>query len=44
MTPIVNDDACVLDAAPLHDRLMQLALRDTFQARWTEQIHAEGEH
>ena len=41
MTPIVLYDACVLYPAPLRDLLMQLALSDLFQARWTDQIHGE---
>ncbi len=38
---IVVYDACVLYPAPLRDLLMQLALADLFQARWTDQIHDE---
>jgi hypothetical protein len=38
---IVLFDACVLYPAPLRDLLMRLALRDLFQARWTDQIHDE---
>lgn len=34
-------DACVLYLAPLRDLLMQLSVTDLFQARWTEDIHAE---
>jgi predicted nucleic acid-binding protein len=34
-------DACVLYPAPLRDFLMHLAVLDTFQAKWTEAIHAE---
>lgn len=34
-------DACVLYPAPLRDFLMHLAVLDTFQARWTEEIHDE---
>jgi hypothetical protein len=34
-------DACVLYPAPLRDLLMQLALTDLFQARWTDAIHDE---
>ncbi len=34
-------DACVLFPAPLRDFLMHLAVLDTFQARWTEEIHNE---
>lgn len=34
-------DACVLYPAPLRDLLMQLSVTDLFQARWTEDIHAE---
>jgi hypothetical protein len=41
VVPIVLYDACVLYPAPLRDLLMQLALTDTFQARWTDQIHDE---
>jgi hypothetical protein len=41
MPTIVLYDACVLYAAPLRDLLMQLALTDLYQARWTEQIHEE---
>jgi hypothetical protein len=41
VVPIVLYDACVLYPAPLRDLLMQLALTDMFQARWTDQIHDE---
>ncbi len=34
-------DACVLYPAPLRDLLMQLALAELFQARWTAKIHDE---
>lgn len=34
-------DACVLYPAPLRDFLMQLALTDLFQAKWTDRIHDE---
>ena len=34
-------DACVLYPAPLRDFLMHLAVLDTFQAHWTEEIHDE---
>ena len=34
-------DACVLYPAPLRDFLMQLALTDLFQAKWTNHIHDE---
>ena len=34
-------DACVLYPAPLRDLLMHLALLDVFQAKWTDDIHAE---
>jgi predicted nucleic acid-binding protein len=34
-------DACVLYPAPLRDFLMQLALTDLFQAKWTDHIHDE---
>lgn len=40
-SPIVILDACVLFPAPLRDFLMHLALLDVFQARWTNEIHAE---
>jgi hypothetical protein len=38
---IVLYDACVLYPAPLRDLLMQLAVADLFQARWTKEIHDE---
>jgi predicted nucleic acid-binding protein len=38
---IVVYDACVLYPAPLRDLLMQLAVADLFQARWTDEIHDE---
>lgn len=41
MARIVLYDACVLYPAPLRDLLMQLALTDLFQARWTDAIHDE---
>jgi hypothetical protein len=41
VTRIVVYDACVLYPAPLRDLLMQLALADLFQARWTDGIHDE---
>jgi predicted nucleic acid-binding protein len=34
-------DACVLYAAPVRDLLIELAGRDLFRAKWTEQIHNE---
>lgn len=34
-------DACVLYPAPLRDLLMELALTDSFRARWSEEIHQE---
>lgn len=34
-------DANVLYPAPLRDLLLQLAVMDVFQARWTEEIHQE---
>ncbi len=34
-------DACVLYPAPLRDFLMNLAVFDTFQVKWTEEIHDE---
>ena len=41
MARIVVYDACVLYPAPLRDLLMQLAVADLFQARWTDAIHDE---
>ena len=41
MAAIVLYDACVLYPAPLRDLLMQLAVADLFQARWTDRIHDE---
>jgi hypothetical protein len=38
---IVVYDACVLYPAPLRDLLMQLAVADLFQARWTDEIQDE---
>ena len=35
-------DACVLYPAPLRDLLMQLAVADLFQARWTERSTTSG--
>jgi predicted nucleic acid-binding protein len=40
-SPIIVLDACVLFPAPLRDFLMHLCLLDVFQARWTDEIHAE---
>ncbi len=34
-------DACVLYPYTLRDLLMELALRDLYRARWTEDIHSE---
>jgi len=34
-------DANVLYPAPLRDLLLQLAVMDVFQARWTDEIHQE---
>jgi hypothetical protein len=34
-------DACVLYPYTLRDLLMELALRDLYRARWTEDIHIE---
>jgi predicted nucleic acid-binding protein len=34
-------DACVLYPAPLRDFLIQLALTDLFQAKWSDRIHDE---
>lgn len=41
MPRIVLYDACALYPAPLRDLLMQLALTDLFQARWSDAIHDE---
>ncbi|OGT27055.1 MAG: PIN domain-containing protein [Gammaproteobacteria bacterium RIFCSPLOWO2_02_FULL_42_14] len=38
---IVLYDACVLYPAPLRDFLMELALTDLFQAKWSNRIHDE---
>ena len=38
---IIVYDACVLYPAPLRDLLVELARTGLFQARWTEEIHAE---
>lgn len=38
---IVLYDACVLYPAPLRDLLMELALTNLFQAKWTNRIHEE---
>jgi len=35
-------DACVLYRPPLRDLLMNLALVDLFQARWTDAILTNG--
>lgn len=40
-SPIAVLDACVLYPAPIRDLLMQLAKQDAFQARWSDDIHAE---
>lgn len=34
-------DACVLYPNTLRDLLMELALRDLYRAKWTEDIHQE---
>jgi hypothetical protein len=34
-------DASVLYSAPLRDLLMHLAVRDLFQARWSDRVHEE---
>jgi hypothetical protein len=34
-------DACVLYPAPLRDVLMQMALTDLYQAKWSHRIHDE---
>lgn len=39
--PVIIFDACVIYAAPVRDLLMELAVRDIFKAKWTEDIHAE---
>ena len=39
--PIVIYDSCVLYPAPLRDLLMRLAVRDLYQAKWTDEIHRE---
>ena len=40
--PIVAfPDASVLYSAPLRDLLMHLAVRDLFQARWSERVQDE---
>ena len=38
---VVIYDACVLYPAPLRDLLINLAVADLFQAKWTEEIHGE---
>ena len=38
---VVVYDACVLYPAALRDFLMQLALADIYQAKWTNDIHEE---
>jgi predicted nucleic acid-binding protein len=38
---IVVLDACVLYPAPLRDILLELAVTDLYQAKWTDQIHNE---
>lgn len=38
---IVVYDANVLYSAPLRDLLVELALTELFEARWTEEIHSE---
>jgi hypothetical protein len=39
--PVAFLDASVLYSAPLRDLLMHLALRDAFQARWSDRVHEE---
>jgi hypothetical protein len=34
-------DACVLYPNTLRDLLMELAVRDLYQAKWTDEIHNE---
>lgn len=38
---VVVYDACVLYPAPVRDMLMEIAISDLIQARWTERIHEE---
>lgn len=38
---IVFCDACVLYPAPVRDLLMELALQDLFQPKWSNRIHEE---
>lgn len=37
-------DACVLYSAPVRDLLLELAVKDIFQARWSEKILDEMKH
>lgn len=41
MVQVAVYDACVLYPAPLRDFLLQLALTDLFQAKWSAAIHNE---
>ena len=38
---VVVYDACVLYPAPVRDLLMEIAISDLVQAKWTERIHQE---
>ena len=38
---VVVYDACVLYPAPVRDLLMEMAISDMVQAKWTERIHQE---
>lgn len=40
-SPIIIFDACIIYSALLRDLLMELALKNIFKAKWTEDIHAE---
>lgn len=41
MSFVVVYDACVLYPAPVRDMLMEIAISDLVQAKWTERIHEE---
>ena len=38
---VVFCDACVLYPAPIRDLLMELAVNDFFQAKWSDRVHDE---
>ena len=38
---VVVYDACVLYPAPVRDMLMEIAISDLVQAKWTDRIHEE---